>query len=216
MILAAGRGERLQPLTKAIPKALCPVKGRPLIAYHLEALALAGFERVVVNHAYLGGKIRHFLGNGTAWGLEIVYSPEPSGGLETGGGVVQALELLGEKPFLTVNADIYTDYPLKPVQLSEGCLAHLVLVPAEAELGHFGDFGLIDGHWLSNQDKQYTFAGIACYHPDFFKGQRVGRYSLTPLLRKAVDQRLLSAEVYQGRWSDIGSLSRLERVEGWG
>lgn len=216
MILAAGRGERLQPLTKSMPKALCPVRGRPLIVYHLESLALAGFERVVVNHAYLGGQIRHFLGNGSAWGLEIVYSPEPCGGLETGGGVVQALALLGEEPFLTVNADIYSDYPLKSFELIKGCQAHLVLVPAQAELGHPGDFGLADGRWLSNQNKQYTFAGIACYHPDFFQGKPVGRYSLTPLLREAVDQGLVSGEVYLGRWSDIGSMARLRVVEGWG
>src|ERR1700733_9166577 len=128
MILAAGRGERLRPLTECYPKALCIVKGKPLIEHHIINLAQAGFEKIVVNHAYHGSQIRHYLGDGRNWGVDIIYSPEPPGGLETGGGIIQALPFFNNKPFITVNADVYTDYDFKEIRMAKVDYLHLILV----------------------------------------------------------------------------------------
>lgn len=210
MILAAGRGERLRPLTEFIPKALCPVKDKPLIIHHVENLAACGFQKIVINHAYLGGKIRQYLGKGQSFGVDIVYSPEPTGGLETGGGIVQALPLLGNSPFVTVNADIYTDYNFNKLSVAENRLAHLVLVKKNPELDHHGDFGLSPQGDLIQNPCDYTFAGISCYRPAFFDNCRIGRYSVTPLIRKYLAMGKLSGELHPGRWYDIGSIQRLE------
>jgi MurNAc alpha-1-phosphate uridylyltransferase len=209
LILAAGRGERLRPITDSRPKALCIVQNKPIIEYHVANLAKAGFERIVINHAYLGGQIRHYLGTGSRFGVEICYSPEPPGGLETGGGIVYALPLLGKEPFLTVNADIVTDYNFSLLTRPNNSLAHVVLVNKPTYLKH-ADFGLCKNNLLDNTNRQYTFPGIACYHPELFRARKLGRYSVTPILRQlAIDQRA-TGELYTGKWLDIGTPERLE------
>lgn len=212
MILAAGRGERLRPLTDTLPKALCVVKGKPLIEHHVINLARAGFNRLVINHAYLGGQIRHYLGDGASYNIEICYSPEPPGGLETGGGVVQAIELLGKNPFITVNADVFTDFDFSKLMPNPNSLAHLVLTPNNVALGHHGDFGLSVENLITNTKPEFTFAGIACYHPCLFTNCQPGRYSLTPLIRLWANQGKVSGQLHQGHWSDIGSIERLNSV----
>lgn len=208
MILAAGRGERLKPLTGTVPKAMCLVHGIPLIEHHVINLVKAGFTRLVINHAYLGDQIRRHLGNGQRWGVEnLSYSAEPPGGLETGGGIVQALPLLGEQPFLTVNADIYTDYAFDTLTLPPESLVHLLLGNNPAHNAG-GDFGL-HGTQLSNQDRRYTFLGVAMYHPRVFASCRPGRYPVTPILRALAETHQASASHYDGLWVDIGTMDRL-------
>lgn len=207
MILAAGRGERLRPLTDHVPKALCLVRGKPLIEYHLINLAKAGFKRVIINHAHLGGEIRQAT-QGKDWGLEIIYSPEPPGGLETGGGLFHARHLLGSHPFLAINGDIYTDFAFEAIALPEACLAHWVLGANPAH-NPSGDMGLSQG-LLSNCEPYYTFLGVAVYHPLLFGYCQPGRYSIAPLVKKLSQQGLVSGEVYQGAWQDIGSPARLD------
>lgn len=209
MILAAGRGERLKPLTEKLPKAMCLVDKRPLIEHHVEKLAGSGFERIVINHAYLGEQIRRHLGNGAKWGVEICYSPEPPGGLETGGGIYNALAMLGKNPFVTVNADVFTDFDFSSLSLKDGIMTNLILVN-NPKHNSCGDFDLTDQHLLSNQVKRYTFAGIACYRPEAFQQCRVGRYSVVPLLHGLIAEKLATGEVYQGLWVDIGSSERLK------
>lgn len=210
MILAAGRGERLKPLTELKPKALCVVKGRSLIEHHITNLAQAGFERLVINHAYLGGQIRQLLGDGTRWGVEICYSPEPPGGLETGGGIVNALPLLGTQPFITVNADIYTDFNFSQLQPAAPNSLHVILVNKNPALKHHGDFGLVNPRQLSNASREYTFAGICCYHPQVFADCKHGRYSVAPLIRHYAEQNQATASIHHSVWFDIGSLERLQ------
>ena len=210
MILAAGRGERLRPLTNNIPKALCLVKSKPLIEHHVINLANAGFKKLIINHAYLGGQIRHYLGNGSRYGVTICYSPEPPGGLETGGGIVNALPLLGNHPFLVVNADIYTDFDFTQLQLEQVKAMHLILINKNLSLGHNGDFSLINDTQLSNSNPEYTFAGIAVYNPQVFNQCKQGRYSVTPLIRKYALQNKATGYLYEGIWFDIGSTERLE------
>ena len=210
MILAAGRGERLKPLTNHIPKAMSLVNGIPLIEYHIIKLVAAGFHRIIINHAWLGGQIRQHVGHGEKWQVEICFSAEPPGGLETGGGIVQALPLLGQEPFLTVNADIFTSFPFAKLSLPTTSLAHLVLI-TNPEHKTQGDFGLKQSI-LSNENAQYTISGIACYHPDAFRGTLPGRYSVTPLLRQLANQQLASGELFTGDWSDIGTLPRLSAI----
>jgi N-acetyl-alpha-D-muramate 1-phosphate uridylyltransferase len=209
MILAAGRGERLKPLTELTPKALCHVKGKPLIEHHVSNLAKAGFTRIVINHAYLGGQIRQLLGNGEQWGVEICYSPEPPGGLETGGGIVNALPLLGNQPFITVNADIYTDFDFTQLQSVATNSIHVILVHKNPVLNHHGDFGLVNQTQLTNTNRDYTLAGICCYHPQVFAHCKQGRYSVAPLIRQHADKDKVTATIYGGLWFDIGSLERL-------
>jgi len=208
MILAAGRGERLRPITDTQPKALCAVKNIPLIEYHIASLAKAGFTRLIINHAHLGGMIRHQLGNGSRWNVEINYSPEPPGGLETGGGIVNALPLLGCEPFVTVNADIFTDYKFEMLKFPPQSLVHLVLINKPAYLSQ-GDFNLSPSNQLENINRLHTFAGIACYRPELFQGKNPGRYSVVPLLRELSDRKQATGEIYHGKWIDIGSPERL-------
>ncbi len=209
MILAAGRGERLRPLTDLRPKALCTVHKIPLIEYHVVNLASAGFERIVINHAYLGGQIRQHLGDGARWNIEICYSPEPPGALETGGGIVNALSLLGNQPFVTVNADIFTDYDFSSLKIPLTSLAHVVLVNKPTYFQH-SDFGLTQSDLLDNANRKYIFSGINCYRPELFNHRLQGRYSVIPLLRQVTENKQVTGEVYQGRWIDIGSPERLE------
>lgn len=209
MILAAGRGERLKPLTNNVPKALASVHGKPLIEHHIINLVQAGYKKIVINHAYLGDQIRHYIGNGDRWGAKIDYSPEPPGGLETGGGIVRALPLLGNEPFLVVNSDIFTDFNFSTINLWQISTIHLILINKNPSLKHHGDFGITNTKRLTNSNPEYTFAGIACYNPQVFNQCKQGRYSITPLIRSYAEQEAVSAEIYDGLWYDIGSPERL-------
>lgn len=211
MILAAGRGERLRPLTDTTPKPLLDIGDRTLIEYHLERLANAGFREIVINLAHHGDLIRNTLGNGSTWGLNIHYSPEPPGALDTGGGIGQALSLLGESPFAVLNGDVFSDYPLARLRAIKCDYAHLVMVPNPAH-NPDGDFALKGGHITLEAEPGYTFSGISVYHPRFFDSAPGGRYSVVPLLRKAMALQQVTGEVYKGVWHDIGTLERLETL----
>lgn len=213
MILAAGRGERLRPITDVQPKALCRVHNIPLIENHVVNLAKAGFERLIVNHAHLGGQIRQYLGDGSHWGVEICYSPEPPGGLETGGGIFNALPLLGTDPFVTVNADIITDFDFASLKLPSSSLVHLVLINKPLFLSQ-ADFGLSTSSQLDNDHRQYTAAGITCYRPEIFRDCKPGRYSVVPLWRELAMNKKASGEVFLGKWLDIGTPERLRLANG--
>ncbi|MFY7697775.1 MAG: N-acetylmuramate alpha-1-phosphate uridylyltransferase MurU [Legionella sp.] len=208
LLFAAGRGERLRPITDSIPKPLCLVHQTPLIEYHIMHLAQAGFTRLIINHAHLGGLIRQQVGDGTRWGVEILYAPEPPGALETGGAIFNALPLLGCTPFVTVNADIFTDYNFSQLTRPLDKLGHLVLVNKPSFLAH-GDFSLTKNNQVTNTPKHYTFSGIAVYHPALFINLKPGRYSITPILRELANQGCLSGEIYTGKWNDIGTAKRL-------
>lgn len=213
MILAAGRGERMRPLTDRLPKPLIPVRGRPLIEHHLERLAAAGIERVVINLAWLGSLIRDALGDGARFGVRISYSEEAPLALETGGGIYRALKTLGPGAFLVVNGDVYTDYPFSRAALPPERDAHLVLVPNPPQHPQ-GDFGLQDGLPVAGPAgaARYTFSGIAMYAPRFFAGCTAGAFPLKPLLIRAMAAQRCSAELYRGAWHDVGSIERLEAL----
>jgi MurNAc alpha-1-phosphate uridylyltransferase len=211
MILAAGRGERMRPLTDQTPKPLLEVGGKPLIQYHIEALRDAGFRELVVNHAHLGNQIVERLGDGAQFGVHIDYSAEPEGALETGGGIKQALPLLGEQPFLVINGDIWTDYPYQQLYREPEGLAHLVLIDNPAHHPE-GDFQL-HGRRLTAEGKgKLTFSGIGVYQPDLFTDSPVGAFPLAPLLRGAMQAGEVSGEYFQGRWLDIGTPQRLAEL----
>lgn len=212
MLLAAGRGERMRPLTDATPKPLLRAGGRALIEYHLLKLGAAGFEDVVVNLSHLGAQIRAALGDGGRYGLRISYSAEGEPPLETAGGIVHALPLLGRGPFLVVNADLYTDYPFESLRHMPARKAHLVLVPNPDH--HLrGDFAL-DGDLVRNEGgERHTFAGIAVYRPGFFRGLADGPAPLAPLLREAADREQVTGEVYEGCWLDVGTPQRLRELD---
>jgi MurNAc alpha-1-phosphate uridylyltransferase len=211
MVLAAGRGERLRPITDHIPKPLVPVAGKPLIAYHLESLARAGIRDVVINLSYRGAQIRDALGDGGRYGVRITYSDEGPAPLETGGGIFNALPLLGADPFVVVNSDIWTDFDFSGLILEPGAHAHLVLVPNPSHLT--GDFGL-DGNFVIEADRDlYTYSGIAVYSPAFFTGCAPGKFPLRPLLVRAISARRLHGQIHRGVWSDIGSPERLAALE---
>jgi MurNAc alpha-1-phosphate uridylyltransferase len=211
MILAAGRGERMRPLTDHRPKPLLEVGGKPLIVHHIERLAAAGFRNIVINHAHLGHLIEEALGDGSRWGAKIRYSPEGKA-LETGGGVFRALPLLGSGPFLVVNGDIWTDLGFAHLRLADGLLAHLVLVdnpPHNPE----GDFALSNGRVSSDGPKRHTFSGVGIYRPDLFHDCSPGAFPLAPLLRTAMEQGLVSGERHSGHWLDIGTPERLQAID---
>ncbi len=209
MILAAGRGERLRPYTDTCPKPLLEIRGKPMIFYHLEALATAGFDQVVINVSWLGEMIEQAVGDGSRFNLKVVYSYEPEA-LETAGGIVQALEYLDDR-FVVVNADVRSDYAFENLLQIETD-AHLVLVK-NPEFHPQGDFVLDSGLLSNDIDGRHTFAGIACYHRSFFNGLEAGRRSVVPLLRQAADNRSLSGELYQGNWTDIGTLDRWQAAK---
>jgi MurNAc alpha-1-phosphate uridylyltransferase len=211
MILAAGRGERLRPLTDDCPKPLLEAGGKPLIAWHLENLALAGFREVVINISHLGGAIRKTLGDGGKWGLNITYSREPRGALETGGGIFQALPLLGDAPFLVVNGDIWSGFPLGSLRAVKCDYAHLVLVPNPA-CKPAGDFALDRARVANTGRSMHTFSGICAYHPRMFENCKAGRYSVVPLLRETIDRHLVTGELYAGPWHDAGTPERLQAL----
>lgn len=207
LIFAAGRGTRLKPLTDYIPKPLCQIQNKPLIEHLVAQVAQSGFTRVIINHAYLGGQIRQHFADKTNWDIEICYLPEPPGGLETGGTLYAALPLLGPDPFITINADIVTDYDFSALHLERGNLAHLVLAPNPPN--YPGDFGLNADGKLTHE-KSYTFTGIACYHPAAFQHYKTGRYSVTPLLYDLCTKNVISGELYHGSWINVDSLERLK------
>ena len=208
MILAAGRGERLRPLTDQIPKSLVEVRGKSLLERHLENVKSSGIETVVINLGWLGDRIVQRIGSGSRYGLEVIYSQEGDNILETGGGIHKALPLLGSEPFLVVNADIYTDMAVPNVTLADDHLGHLVMVPTPDYRDH-GDFDLIDGLVRNSQNSMYTFSGVAIYRPEFFADCEEGRFPLAPMLREAADGGRLSGSLYNGLWADIGTPERL-------
>ena len=212
MILAAGRGERMRPLTDHMPKPLLKVAGKPLIVWHLERLARAGFKGVVINHAHLGQQIEDELGSGSQWGLNISYSPEVNA-LETAGGIANALDLLGSAPFLVVNGDVFTDVDFATLKLQPPNLAHLVMVDNPPQ--HLqGDFAINAGKLAQSGDVQYTFSGVGVYHPQLFSGIKKGEAAkLAPLLKQAMAEGLVTAEYYQGIWHDIGTPERLAALD---
>lgn len=213
MILAAGKGERMRPLTLTTPKPLVKAGGVPLIEYHLRALHEAGIREVVINHAWLGQQIEDHLGDGQRFGLDIAYSPEGEP-LETGGGIFRALPLLGDKPFVVVNGDIWTDYDFKALCTPVAGLAHLVMINNPAH-NPGGDFALVDGQVRDFADavSRLTYSGMAILHPKLFAGCQSGAFKLAPLLRAAMEQGQVTGEHYNGRWIDVGTHERLAEVE---
>jgi len=218
MILAAGRGERMRPLTDTTPKPLLPVGGQPLIAWHLRRLAQAGLTQVVVNHAWLGEKIEQALGDGAQYGVRIVYSPEPRA-LETAGGIAQALPHLGGQPFLVVNGDVWCDWdPAHARQAaddmrSRGALAWLLLADNPAHHPE-GDFALDEAGLLQEAGPRFTFTGIGVYHPSLFEALAPGQPArLAPLLRQAIGAGRAIGSHYNGRWVDVGTPARLAELD---
>lgn len=211
MILAAGKGERMRPLTLNTPKPLIPVAGVPLIEYHLRALVEAGVREVVINHAWLGDKIEAYLGNGERFGVKITYSKETQP-LETGGGIYKALPILGDEPFILVNGDIFTDYDFSLLQRPLQGLAHVVLI-SNPEHHLSGDFSLQEGRVLAPDAETLTYSGIAVLSPELFADCQAGAFKLAPLLRQAVAQGVVSGEHFCGRWIDVGTPERLAAAE---
>jgi len=212
MILAAGRGERMRPLTDRCPKPLLKAGGKSLIEYHIEALKQAGITDLVINHAHLGEQIVEALGDGSKYDVTITYSAEAEA-LETAGGIHQALPLLGDDPFLVVNADVWTDFNFAKLSLPEESLAHLIMVPNPLH-NPTGDFMLAqDGLVRSNGVQKLTFAGIGIYSPVLFASLGSGKAPLAPLLREAMDKGKVSGELYSGKWVDIGSPERLMQLD---
>lgn len=216
MILAAGRGERMRPLTDDTPKPLLLVAGKPLIQWHIEELQRAGFTEIVINHAWHGQQIEDTLGDGAQFGVRIVYSAEGETGLETGGGIYHALSLLTEAasdvPFLVVNGDVVTDIDFRQLPRQITGLAHLVLVP-NPEHHPQGDFALQAGSVTDNGEPRLTFSGIGIYHPQLFAQCKEGVFPLAPLLRQAMGQGQVSGEYYAGAWIDVGTPTRLAEAE---
>jgi len=213
MILAAGRGERMRPLTDDRPKPLLQAGGKALIEYHLERVAAAGIREVVVNLAWQGAKLRESLGTGERYGLLINYSDEGSGALETGGGIYKALNLLAPGPFLVINGDIWTDWQLDArFALREQDLAHLVLVP-NPEHHPRGDFGLASDRVTGDGESRLTFSGIGVYRVGFFAGCSPSAFPLLPLFKRAIAAGQVSGELHGGRWFDIGTPARLEALD---
>jgi MurNAc alpha-1-phosphate uridylyltransferase len=212
MILAAGRGERLRPLTDTLPKPLAPVRGKPLIVYHLEKLARLGLQHVVINLAWLAERLRSTLGNGERWGLTIHYSEEGPQALEAGGGIFRALPLLSAEPFLVVNGDVFTDFDFGSLSIEPEALAHLVMVPNPAHRPH-GDFALTGGRLSQQGAPLWTYAGIGLFRPELFDGCREGRFPLLPLLQRAIALGRLYGELYEGPWADVASPRQLTALQ---
>ena len=212
MILAAGRGERMRPLTDTLPKPLLEVGGKMLIEYHLEKLKAANVTEVVINHAWLGHKIEQALGDGSRYGLNIHYSAENEA-LETAGGILNALPLLNDETFIVINGDIFCDYDFKKLPSSLSGLAHLVLVNNPPQ--HLqGDFVLTQSGLIEAEgENKLTFSGIGVYHPDLFKGYPQGKQTLAPILRSAMQRHQINGERYAGVWHDVGTPDRLSELD---
>ena len=213
MILAAGRGERMRPLTDHTPKPLLKVAGKPLIVWHIERLVLAGIHDLVINHAYLGQQIENVLGDGSPWGARIRYSREGEGrALDTGGGIFRALPLLGGAPFLVVNADVWCDLDPRQLNLAAGDLVQLVMVDNPPQ-HPAGDFHLAGGRLSATAEPRLTYSGIGIYHPELFDGCSAGAFPLAPLLRSAMTAGRAGGEHYRGRWTDVGTPQRLAELD---
>ena len=208
MLLSAGRGERLRPLTDRLPKPLVEVGGRPLIEHAIERLREAGIRELVINHAWLGERLIERLGDGTALGVHIVWSSEPAGALEVGGGIRRALALLGDAPFVTVNADIWCDFRFERLPAAPEGLAHLVLVANPAHRPA-GDFALQEGRVRVQGEPRLTYSGIGLYRPAFFAGDYPERVPLRPLLDPAIAVDQVTGEQHHGAWHDAGTPERL-------
>lgn len=225
MILAAGRGSRLSPITDSRPKPLVHVAGRALIEYQIEAIRKVGIKEIVINTGWLGQKLIDYLGTGRRYHVDFEYSVEPQEGLETGGGMLQALPLLGEKPFLIVNADIYHRMPLQELtkhfeSLDKNQLVHLLLT-SNPEDNPLGDFGL-NGDVLNEKEsaknsslasKTYTYSGMGIYHPELFADSQAGTFSVVPLIKKAIKERRAYGFYSSAAWFDAGTVERLKRIE---
>ncbi|AMK75703.1 MULTISPECIES: N-acetylmuramate alpha-1-phosphate uridylyltransferase MurU [Methylomonas] len=212
MILAAGRGERMRPLTDHTPKPLLKAAGKTLIEYALENLAAAGFSEIVINIAHLGNQIKDYCGNGERWNVSIAYSDEGDTALETAGGIVKALPLLGDKPFLVLNADIVCDYPLANLRAKAIDLAHLVMINNPSHHPE-GDFSLNTSGLLSEQGSdKLTFSGIGVYHPKLFENIPATPLKLKPVLNRGMQLQRISGEKFSGLWMDIGTPERLRTL----
>jgi MurNAc alpha-1-phosphate uridylyltransferase len=211
MILAAGRGERLRPMTDTTPKPLLRVRGQPLIERHVAALARAGIERIVINLAWLGSQISEYLGDGARYGVTIIYSEERPRALETAGGIFRALPHLAPGPFAVVNGDVYTNFPFETLEVAPDHDAHLVLVPNPPQHPQ-GDFGLEQGLALATAASRYTFSGIAVFRCAFFTGCSDGVFPLKPLLLRSMAANRCSAQLYMGVWEDVGTAERLRAL----
>lgn len=211
MILAAGRGERMRPLTDTTPKPLLTVGDRPLIVHHLIALRDAGIRDIVINLGHLGRQISLALGDGAQYGVRITYSDEGEHPLETAGGIIRALPHLGPERFIVINGDIWTDYPFPNLALDEGRLGRIVLVD-NPDHHPGGDFALEGDLIAADGESQRTFSGIGIYRPDLFSGQPDGPLPLAPILRAAARSGRLEGEYYAGEWRDIGTPQRLQEL----
>ncbi|MEJ2160061.1 MAG: nucleotidyltransferase family protein [Chromatiales bacterium] len=214
MILAAGRGERMRPLTDTLPKPLLEVGDKPLIVWHLERLAAIGVTDIAVNLCWLGEKIRARLGDGNQWGVRLHYSLEPPGALETGGGIFRALPMLGDEPFIVVNGDIFCDFDPSQLKLSPQDVACLVMVPNPSH-NRAGDFVLRDGRLVDEGGEGLTFSGIAMYRKSLFDGCEDGVFPLAPLLRSAIARGRVAALLHTGLWRDVGTPQRLSELDVW-
>ena len=225
LVFAAGKGERMRPLTNGTPKPLLLVGGKPLIVWHLEKLAAIGIREVVLNVAWLADRFEPVLGNGSRWGLHLHYSHEGPEPLETGGGMLHALRLLGDAPFIAVNGDIWTDYDFARLPTRPRAMAHLVMVDNPPQHPN-GDFRIQpDGILRSDGDSKLTYSGIAVYDPRLLKDWRdvIGpvpgteltppRFKLAPLLFAAMARGEIHGEHHRGRWTDVGTPQRLEDLE---
>jgi MurNAc alpha-1-phosphate uridylyltransferase len=218
IVLAAGRGERLRPITDTLPKPLVTVAGKPLIVYHLEALARAGIRDVVINLSWLADKLRAALGDGSRYGLNITYTDEGPVALETGGGIFNALQHLGPGPFLVVNGDTFTDIDLGALRVKSeadtrsGALARIVLVPNPTQHPR-GDFGLRGDEVIESETGRFTYSGVGRYRPELFEGCTPGKFPLAPLLKRAIAAGRLRGELHRGEWHDVGTPQRLSELD---
>jgi len=210
MILAAGRGVRMKPLTDSVPKPLVRIHGKPLIQYHIEALKQAGITDIVINVSYMAGRVKGYLEHGQRFGVNIQYSPEKQP-LEMAGGIIQALPLLGNEPFIVVSADIWTEYDYAALPKNPTGMAHIVLVDNPPDHPQ-GDFGLRDNIVLETADKRYTFGGIGVYRPELFDGLESSVMTIGPIFREAIPKKLITGEVFNGRWHNVGSLQQVKAL----
>jgi N-acetyl-alpha-D-muramate 1-phosphate uridylyltransferase len=213
MILAAGRGERMRPLTDTLPKPLLAAGGKSLLEHHIEALVKAGLRDIVINLAWKGEMISAALGDGARFGVRIVYSDEGDAALETGGGVFKALPLLGTEPFAVISGDVWTDYPLSHAvtALAPTDVAHFVVVP-NPDFHSRGDFGLREGRMVDDGER-YTYANIGVFRPEFFAGCKAGRFALAPLMFEWIAKGRVSGELYEGGWCNVGTPAQLAELD---
>lgn len=216
MILAAGRGRRMRPLTDNQPKPLLPVVGKPLLGYHLEKLANAGINEVVINHAWRGEQIEDFVGDGSQWGLQVSFSAEPEGGLETAGGIIKALPLLGDDPFWVINGDIWTDWDYRnlPTRLDEEQLGHLIMVDNPVH-HQDGDFVIENGVLAKGErgsEVRRTFSGVGLYRKELLAPYLEGKQALKPFFDRAIEKKQLAASCWNGFWTDVGTPERLHQL----